>query len=68
MAMTREEWLAAVSAELGVPIPADQELLLDLTREIAHGVERPAGPLTLLMIGAAGGGVADAVARVRALL
>jgi hypothetical protein len=69
--METATWLADVADAIGVPAPADQATLLDLTREIAHAVERPAGPLTLFMLGCAvgsGGEPATLVTQVRALL
>lgn len=69
--MDTAPWLLEVSEALAVPAPEDQVALLDLTREIAHAVERPAGPLTLFMLGCAvgaGGDAADLIARVRATL
>ena len=64
-------WLQAVSDAIGISVPADQATLLDLTREIAHAVERLAGPLTLFMLGCAvgaGGDVDALVTQVRGLL
>ena len=55
---TLTDWLAAVQAELGVA-PVDQELVLDLARDVAHGVARPAAPLTAYLLGLAVGGGAD---------
>ncbi|HVU73599.1 MAG TPA: DUF6457 domain-containing protein [Mycobacteriales bacterium] len=69
--METAEWLPAVAEMIGVAAPADQATLLDLTREIAHAVERPAGPLTLFMLGCAVGGgadIGDLIAQVRARL
>ena len=69
--MTGDEWLVAAAEALGVDPPEGQDDLLDLTREIAHGVERRMGPLTLLMLGQAVGAGGDRealVARLRALL
>jgi hypothetical protein len=65
-----DTWLRRVAAEIGVPAPAGPDVLLDLTREVAHGVERKAGPLTLFMLGCAVGGGGDEaalVSRLRAL-
>ena len=58
-------WLATLQAELGVDIGAvDINLLLDVTRDVAHNVARPAGPLTTYVIGyAAGMAAAHNVAR-----
>ncbi len=55
------EWVAAACAELDldpadVPIP----LLLDLSRDVAHGVLRPAAPVTAFVLGLAVGRGADA--------
>ena len=65
-----DDWLAAAAAELGVDGPVDMHLLLDLTRDVAHGVERPAAPLTTFLLGlavAAGADPAEACARLSAL-
>lgn len=64
-----DAWVTALAESLG--LPADQHpigLLLDLTRDAAHGVVRPAGPLTTYLVGLAvaqGMTVEDAVARAR---
>lgn len=53
-------WVATFVEDLGVnPDAVDIDLLLDLARDVAHGVGRPAVPLTSFMVGyavAAGGG------------
>ncbi len=71
---TLEEWTAAVRAGLGLgPGPlgtADSKTVLDLARDVAHAVDRPAAPLTAYLLGAAVGRgltLPDASARVRAL-
>jgi len=68
---TLQDWTAAVCADLGIdPASADVTAVLDLTRDVAHGVARPAAPLTAYLVGVAvGRGVplADAVRRVSAL-
>ena len=68
---TMDEWTAAVCAELGLdPGVADLRVVLDLTRDVAHGVARPAAPFTAYLVGVAvGRGLpeADALARVSAL-
>jgi hypothetical protein len=55
---TLTDWLAAVQAELDVA-PVDQALVLDLARDVAHGVARPAAPLTAYLLGLAVGRGAD---------
>lgn len=55
-----DEWLLAVTARLGVPedlVGTCSQPLLDMVRQIAHGVERPAGPLTAFLVGVAVGGL-----------
>ena len=56
---TLEDWIAAVCAELDVD-PVDTTLVLDLARDVAHGVARPAAPLTAYLLGLAVGRGADA--------
>lgn len=58
-AMTLEAWIEAVCAELGI---ADLEvsddsmhIVLDLARDAAHQVQRPAAPLTTFLVGVAVG-------------
>jgi len=55
---TLDDWIAAVRAELGVD-PVDTGLVLDLARDVAHGVARPAAPLTAYLLGVAVGRGAD---------
>jgi hypothetical protein len=68
---TLEDWTAAVCAGLGIdPADADVTAVLDLTRDVAHGVARPAAPLTAYLVGVAvGRGVplADAVGQITAM-
>jgi hypothetical protein len=53
---TLEEWTAAVLAELGLAAGSvDRDLVLDLARDVAHGVARPAAPLTAYLVGLAAG-------------
>jgi hypothetical protein len=55
--MKLDEWLAAVAAELGISAPDNAEVhtVLDLARDAAHGVARPAAPLTTFLVGVAVG-------------
>ena len=69
-----DDWIAAAKSELGVDLEVDVHGLLDMAREVAHGVDRPAAPLTAFLVGyaaaRAGGGpeaVAEANRRVSAL-
>jgi hypothetical protein len=66
---TLDDWAQAVASELGVT-PPDTETVLNLARDVAHGVQRPAAPLTAWLAGAAvagGADPADVAARIRAL-
>ena len=68
---TMDQWTAAVCADLGLdPSDADLRAVLNLTRDVAHGVARPAAPLTAYLVGmAVGRGLAlpDAAGRIAAL-
>ncbi|MDQ1682561.1 MAG: hypothetical protein QOH99_1102 [Frankiaceae bacterium] len=68
---TLDEWLATVQESLRLPAP-DTELVLDLARDVAHGVTRTAAPLTTYLLGfAAARSSADpaaVAAQIRALL
>lgn len=48
-----QDWLAELLRELGLDDAVDVRLLLDLSREVAHAVERPAAPLTTYVLGLA---------------
>ena len=66
---TLDDWTAAVCADLGVA-HLDTGAVLDLAREVAHGVARPAAPLTTFLVGVAVGQGQDeraAMARVTAM-
>jgi|HubBroStandDraft_3_1064219.scaffolds.fasta_scaffold180957_1 hypothetical protein len=53
---TMQRWLDAACAELGIePGTADARTILDLTRDVAHQVDRPAAPLTAYLLGVAVG-------------
>jgi hypothetical protein len=76
---TLEEWTRSVCAALGITELVDPSettrLVLDLARDVAHGVARPAAPLTAYLLGVAAGRATDPAAssselaaRVRELL
>lgn len=56
---TLEDWVREASQALGLSREIDVELLLDLAREAAHGVARPAAPVTTYLLGLAVAGGAD---------
>ncbi len=54
--MVLDEWVAALAGELDVdPEAVDLRLLLDVARDAAHSVDRPAAPLTTFLVGYAAG-------------
>ncbi|MDQ2813392.1 MAG: DUF6457 domain-containing protein [Actinomycetota bacterium] len=66
-----QEWTAAVGADLGLdPAAMDTGIVLDLARDVAHGVARPAAPLTAYLVGVAVGrglSLPEAASRISAL-
>jgi hypothetical protein len=58
---TLEDWMTTVRSELALDgegvadLGAVQKVILDLARDAAHGVARPAAPLTAYLIGVAVG-------------
>lgn len=63
------EWTAAVCRQLGLPEAASADgvtkLVLSVTGDVAHGVARPAAPVTAFLIGLAAGRAADPVVAAR---
>jgi Domain of unknown function (DUF6457) len=68
---TLESWTEAACAELGIdPAVMDTRMVLDVARDTAHQVARPAAPLTAYLMGVAvGGGLPpdEAAGRIREL-
>lgn len=51
---------STLASEVGVTAPAtDLQLLLDIARDAAHAVNRPAAPVTTFLLGYAAGSGAD---------
>jgi hypothetical protein len=50
-----DDWVTQVETALGTGSVTDAKALLDLVRDVAHGVDRPAGPLTAYLVGVAVG-------------
>jgi hypothetical protein len=46
-------WITAVCGALGVDPPLAPDAVLDVARDVAHGVARPAAPLTTFLLGRA---------------
>lgn len=66
MANPLQDWLDELCRVLEVPREVvDRDLVLDLARDAAHGVARPAAPVTTFLVGLAAGrrgGTADDIA------
>ncbi|MCF7547692.1 DUF6457 domain-containing protein [Pseudonocardia sp. WMMC193] len=60
-AKAMSEWVTAVTRELGIEVGGDAvvDTVLDLTSDVAHGVSRPAAPVTAFLIGIAAGRADD---------
>ena len=57
-----DDWTRQALDELGLdPGTLDQGLVLDVARDVAHGVARPAAPLSTYLLGVAVGRGADPV-------
>lgn len=68
---TTATWIANAAQALGIDADIDTPTVLDVARDVAHGVERPAAPLTTYLLGVAVGRGADpveAAATIRGLL
>ncbi len=60
MTATLDDWTARACATLGLDAETvDRALVLDLARDVAHAVARPAAPLTAYLVGVAVGRGAD---------
>jgi hypothetical protein len=75
MADVLAAWVTELAAALNVdPKDLDRDAILDVARDAAHGIARPAAPLTTFLVGYAAGlrggnaeAVADAVATAQRL-
>ena len=70
-----DEWVTQACDALDIEDDVDVDLILGIARDVAHGVERRAAPLTTYLmgvaVGRAGGGTtaeADVAEKLRALL
>lgn len=64
-------WVSTAAQALGIDDEVDSQTVLDVARDVAHGVERPAAPLTTYLLGVAvgrGADPAEAAATIRSLL
>lgn len=65
-----QEWIDAVRIDLGVAGEFDVDAVLDVAKDVAHNVQRPAAPVTTYLLGLAVGSgmpLAEAAAKVREL-
>lgn len=67
-----DRWVVRLAEALQIdPAEVPTGALLELTREVAHGVTRPAGPVTTFLLGIAlarGARFADAASSARSLI
>jgi hypothetical protein len=61
--MSLQEWMDELCDELSIETEVDMSAILDLARDAAHNVDRPAAPLTTFLVGyaaaARGGSLKD---------
>jgi hypothetical protein len=61
-----DAWIAEAAAALGVDVTAvDRDAILDVARDVAHHVARPAAPLTTFLVGLAAGRAGGSLEAVR---
>ena len=61
-----ETWIADVCEQLGLDTGSvDRDAILDVARDVAHNVARPAAPLTTFLVGLAAGRAGGSVDEVR---
>ena len=53
--MSLSTWTEKLCDALGIDLELEIDPILDLARDTAHGVERPAAPLTTFLVGYAAG-------------
>lgn len=54
-----QQWVDAVKEALGLDAEVDVDLVLDVAKDVAHGVKRPAAPVTTYLFGLAVAAGAD---------
>jgi hypothetical protein len=54
-----QDWVTAVKTELDLEVEVDVDLILDVAKDAAHAVQRPAAPVTTYLLGLAVAGGAD---------
>lgn len=51
VAVNLHDWIDELSDELDIDVELDEGLILDVARDAAHAVARPAAPLTTFLLG-----------------
>lgn len=49
--MTLHDWIDELCDVLDIDVEVDEALILDLARDAAHAVEKPAAPITTFLLG-----------------
>ena len=65
-----QDWIDAVRLDLGTTGELDVDAVLDVAKDVAHNVQRPAAPVTTYLLGLAVGSgmpLEDAAAKIREL-
>jgi hypothetical protein len=65
-----DDWITAACLDLGISPPVNIPEILDLARDAAHNVERPAAPISTYLLGyavAQGADLTEAAARLSRL-
>lgn len=62
-----DTWVEAVKQELGIEADVDVAVILDVAKDAAHAVQRPAAPVTTYLLGLAVAGGADAATAAAAI-
>jgi molybdopterin-guanine dinucleotide biosynthesis protein A len=62
-----DTWVEAVKQELGLEADVDVAVILDVAKDAAHAVQRPAAPVTTYLLGLAVAGGADAATAAAAI-
>lgn len=64
---TLDSWIDTVTKALGLDAEVDRDLILNVAADVAHGVARPAAPLTTFLVGLAAGRAGGSAEDVRAV-
>jgi hypothetical protein len=65
--MNLHDWIDELCDVLDIEVDVDEALVLDLARDAAHNVARPAAPITTFLLGFAAAGVAGNAEKIERL-